>query len=78
MKLINKKYYEENGEKKMIYYVSDGLYGSLNNVIYDHVKLKLEYHKKYKNWLILHPYIVKEWNITTELLKSLKKITVNY
>lgn len=47
LKLINKKYYEEKGEKKMIYYVSDGLYGSLNNVIYDHAKLKLEYPKKY-------------------------------
>lgn len=48
LKLINKKFYEEKGEKKMIYYVSDGLYGSLNNVIYDHSVLKLDYPTKYK------------------------------
>ena len=47
LKLINKKFYEENGVKKMIYYVSDGLYGSLNNVIYDKVNLKLEFPNKY-------------------------------
>jgi ornithine decarboxylase len=38
LSIINKKIRinKETNEKEMIYYVNDGVYGSLNNIIYDH------------------------------------------
>lgn len=48
LSIINKKVINKNGKITIIYYVSDGLYGSLNNIIYDKSIIKLEYPKKYK------------------------------
>ena len=46
LNVINKKY--NVGTETYTYYVSDGLYGSLNNIIYDKVTLKLEVPSKQK------------------------------
>ena len=39
--IINKKEYIENDEKKYIYYISDGLYGTFSGIIFDYAKVEL-------------------------------------
>lgn len=39
--IINKKEYTENGEKKYIYYISDGLYGTFSGIMFDYAKVEL-------------------------------------
>lgn len=39
--IINKKEYIENDEKKYIYYISDGLYGTFSGLMFDYAKVEL-------------------------------------
>jgi ornithine decarboxylase len=39
--IINKKEYIENEEKKYIYYISDGLYGTFSGLMFDYAKVEL-------------------------------------
>jgi len=39
--IINKKEYIENNEKKYIYYISDGLYGTFSGIMFDYAKVEL-------------------------------------
>jgi ornithine decarboxylase len=39
--IINKKEYIENDEKKYIYYISDGLYGTFSGIMFDYAKVEL-------------------------------------
>lgn len=57
LSIINKKKQLIDREECMTYYVSDGLYGSLNNVIYDHAILDIDInsHKKKYRTIIFGP-----------------------
>jgi ornithine decarboxylase len=57
--IINKKEYIENDEKKYIYYISDGLYGTFSGLMFDYAKVELlpfnERNEKRYNSIVFGP-----------------------